>query len=144
MLKMANVTKDEVVYDLGCGDGRILVTAAKRYGCRAYGCDIDRLRVQEARENAQENGVAHLVTVERKDILEVDLQEATVVALYLSPDLIARLVPQLEGLRPGARIVSHDFPLPHIPPDRTAKVTSRADRREHTLYLWSAPLYTTK
>jgi SAM-dependent methyltransferase len=142
MLDMTNLTKNDVLYDLGCGDGRILVTAAKQYGCRAYGCDIDRLRVREARENAGEHDVAHLVTVERKNVLDVDLQEATVVALYLSPELLTRLLPQLRQLRPGSRIVSHDFPIPRIPPEKTRKMTSREDGREHMIYLWTSPLPT--
>ena len=140
MLKMAQVTKRDVVCDLGCGDGRIIVTAAKRYGCKAVGYDLDHLRVEEARRNAEQNGVAHLVRIEQKDILKVDLREATVVTLYLSPKLNERLIPQLRALRPGSRIVSHDFSLAAIPPDKVVEMTSREDRRKHTIYLWTCPL----
>lgn len=140
MLKMAEVTKDDVVYDLGCGDGRIVVTAAKKYGCRAVGYDLDRLRVREARINVLKNKVAHLVRIEQKDILKVDLRPATVVTLYLGNELNARLVPQLRQLKPGARIVSHEFGLGNIPPDRTVEMTSRTDARTHKLYLWVCPL----
>ena len=140
MLKMARVSKDDVVYDLGCGDGRILVTAAQHYGCRAFGCDLDPLRVREARQNAAKHGVAHLVTIEQQDVLKTDLHGAGVVTLYLGPEINARLIPQLRQLRPGARIVSHDFPLGNLPPDKAVEMTSRADGEPHTLYLWTCPL----
>mgnify|MGYP001147799088 CR=1 FL=1 len=140
MLKLAQVTKDDVVYDLGCGDGRIVVTAAKRYGCKAVGYDLDRLRVHEARENAAKSRVDHLVTIELKDVLKVDLREASVVTLYLSRDLNARLIPQLRKLKAGARIVAHDFPIGDLAPDEVVEMTSRTDRRTHTIYLWNCPL----
>jgi len=143
MLKVARVTKRDVVCDLGCGDGRIVVTAAKRYRCRAVGYDLDGLRVQEARRNAEDGRVAHLVRIEQKDILEADLSEATVVTLYLSDQLNARLLPQLAKLGAGARIISHDFGLADIPPDKVVNVTSRTDRSVHTIYLWNCPLRTT-
>jgi len=142
MLKAAHVTKRDVVCDLGCGDGRIVVTAAKRYGCRAVGYDLDRLRVQEARKSAEDNHVARLVRIEQEEILHADLSEATVVTLYLGNQLNARLLPQLTKLRPGARIVSHDFGLADIPPDKVVEVTSHTDRRVHTIYLWNCPLKT--
>jgi SAM-dependent methyltransferase len=143
MLKVGHVTRHDVLYDLGCGDGRIVVTAAKRYGCKAVGYDLDRLRVQEARKSVEDNHVAELVRIEQADILHVDLHEATVVTLYLGRQLNARLIPQLAKLGPGARIISHDFPLADIPPDRTMHVTSRTDHRVHTVYLWNCPLRTT-
>jgi SAM-dependent methyltransferase len=143
MLKTAHIAKRDVVYDLGCGDGRIVVTAAKRYGCRAVGYDLDRLRVQEARKRAEDNHVARLVRIEQRDILYADLSEATVVTLYLGSHLNARLLPQLAKLGPGARIVSHDFGLADIPPDKVMKMTSHTDRRVHTIYLWNCPLKTT-
>ncbi len=142
MLKAAHIGKRDVVCDLGCGDGRILVTAAKRYGCRGVGYDLDRLRVQEARKNAEANHVADLIRIEQKDILEADLSEATVVTLYLGHQLNARLLPQLTRLGAGARIVSHDFGLADIPPDKVVQVNSRTDRRIHTIYLWNCPLKT--
>jgi len=140
MLKTAHVSRNDVVCDLGCGDGRIIVTAAKRYGCRAVGYDLDPLRVQEARKNVEDNHVAHKVRIEQKDILDADLTEATVVTLYLGRQLNARLIPQLAKLGAGARIVSHDFDLADIPPDKVVHVTSRTDRRVHTVYLWNCPL----
>lgn len=143
MLKVARVARRDVVCDLGCGDGRIVVKAAKRYGCTGIGYDLDRLRVQEARKNAQDNHVAHLVRIEQKDILQADLSEATVVTLYLSVQMNARLLPQLAKLGAGARIVSHDFELAHIPPDKVVQVNSRTDHRMHTIYLWNCPLKVT-
>jgi SAM-dependent methyltransferase len=140
MLKMAGVTKNDVVYDLGCGDGRIVVTAARRYGCRAVGYDIDPLRLQEARANVARRHVGHLVTLEQKDILHVDLQGASVVTLYLGTEINARLIPQLKKLRPGARIVSHDFPIGALKPDKIVEMISHADGNKHVLYLWTCPL----
>jgi SAM-dependent methyltransferase len=140
MLEMAGVTKSDVLYDLGCGDGRILVTAARKYGCKAVGYDLDPLRLQEARKNAARHGVNHLVTIERQDVLKADLQEASVVTLYLGTEINARLIPQLEKLRPGARIVSHEFALGDIPPDKTVDMISHADGLKHTIYLWTCPL----
>lgn len=140
MLKMARVTKGDVVYDLGCGDGRIVVTAARRYGCRAVGCDLDPLRVEEARKNVVKHRVAHLVTIEQQDVLHSDLQGASIVTLYLGTEINARLIRQLEKLRPGVRIVSHDFPIGDLTPDRVVEMTSREDGRRHRIYLWTCPL----
>lgn len=143
MLKMARVTKADVVCDLGCGDGRIVITAAKQYGCRAIGYDLDHLRVKEARENAERNGVAHLVTIEQKDVLTADLQEASVVTIYMGTEMNVRLIPQLNRLDAGSRIVSHDFDLGDIPPDKTVEMTSREDKRRHRIHLWRCPLVKT-
>ncbi|MCX5646499.1 MAG: methyltransferase domain-containing protein [Phycisphaerae bacterium] len=140
MLKMARATRGDVVYDLGCGDGRIVVTAARRYGCRAVGYDLDPLRVQEARENAAKHRVSHLVTIEQEDVLHSNLQGASIVTLYLGPEINARLIPELKKLRPGSRIVSHDSPIGDLPPDKVVEMTSREDGRKHTIYLWTCPL----
>jgi ribosomal protein L11 methylase PrmA len=141
MLELANVTKKDVVYDLGCGDGRIPVTAAKKYGSRAFGYDIDPQRVQESLENVQKNGVGHLVTIEQKDIFTLDLSKADVVTLYLLPSLNVKLIPQLEKLKPGARIVSHDFDMKGVDPDQVITVHGGDESgRTHKVYLWTAPL----
>lgn len=134
MLELADLSEDDVLYDLGCGDGRILVTAAKKYGCRAVGYDIQQKCVAMSRENARKNGVAHLVRVERKDIFAVDLRDADVVALYLLPSLNKRLVPQLKQLKPGARIVSHRWDIEGVPADKVV------DMKPHPVYLWITPL----
>ena len=140
MLQMAAVTKDDVVYDLGCGDGRIMVMAAKKFGCRALGYDIDPRRIADSQANIKKNGVGNLVTVEQKDIFTLDLRPASVVTLYLLPDLNVRLIPQLNKLKPGSRIVSHDFPMGDIAPEKTVEMRSKEDQVMHTLYLWTAPL----
>ncbi|MGH7139718.1 MAG: SAM-dependent methyltransferase [Pirellulales bacterium] len=140
MLDMAAPREDETLYDLGCGDGRIVVRAAAKYGCRAVGFDIDPERVLEADENARRHGVEDHVTVIEQDIFTLDLTEADVVTLYLLPRLNKRLIPQLQQLRPGSRIVSHDFDLPGIVPDRTARLTTSDNQVGHVLYLWTAPL----
>jgi precorrin-6B methylase 2 len=138
MLELAKVTKDDVVYDLGCGDGRIVVAAAK-IGCKAYGFDVDPQRIKESKENVEKNGVGNLATIEQKDIFTLDLSKANVVTLYLLPSLNVKLIPQLEKLKPGSRIVSHDFDMRGVKPDQVVEVTSDGDV-SHTVYLWTTPL----
>ena len=111
MLEVAAVTKDDVVYDLGCGDGRIVVTAAARYGCRAAGYDIDPRCVRMSRDNVGKAKVGGLVMIEEKDVFTLDLSGASVVTLYMGRDVNRRLLPQLEKLKPGARVVSHNFEI---------------------------------
>jgi predicted RNA methylase len=134
MLKLAKVGAGDVLYDLGSGDGRIAVTAAKRYGIRAYGIDIDPQRVQEANENARKNGVTQLVQFRREDLFKANFSEATVVTLYLLPDLNVKLRPRLLAeLKPGTRIVSHQFDMGTWPPERKLELNGR------TIYLWTIP-----
>jgi SAM-dependent methyltransferase len=111
MLNVAKVGSGDIVYDLGCGDGRIVVTAAKKYGAHGVGFDLNPERVEEARENVRAAGVESLVTIRRADLFSVDLTPATVITMYLHPRIDARLLPQLAALAPGTRIVSHDFDL---------------------------------
>ena len=140
MLLLAKVQKDDVVYDLGCGDGRIVVAAAKKYGCKAVGYDIDPKRVKESLDNVKKNNLEALVTIEEKDIFTLDLSAASVVTLYLLPRLNVKLIPQLEKLKPGCRIVSHDFDMKGVKPDMVLTMTPRNDNAEHTVYLWTTPL----
>jgi len=140
MLEMAEVKKDDLVYDLGCGDGRIVVAAAKKYGCRAVGFDIDPERIKEARENVKENGVESLVTIEHKDIFTLDLSAANVITLYLLPELNVKLIPQLEKLKPGSRIVSHDFRMRGVKPEKSEKVESDGNGVSHKVFMWRTPL----
>lgn len=140
MLELAEVEPDDIVYDLGCGDGRILVTAAKRYGCRCFGFDINPDRVAEARENAKLGGVEQLVTIDQRDILTLDLSEATVVTMYLLPKLNAKLIPQLDKLRPGARVVSHAFEIEGIEPEKRELVLKEDGDMETVLYRFISPL----
>jgi len=140
MLEMAQVTKDDLLYDLGCGDGRIVVTAAKKYGCKAAGYDLRRGRVRASLENVEKNNVGHLVTIEQKDIFTLDLSKVDVITLYLLPDLNVKLIPQLEKLKPGSRIVSHDFDMKGVKPDKVVELSVEDDWDQHTIYLWTTPL----
>ena len=140
MLELAQVNKRDVLYDLGCGDGRIVIAAAKRYGCRASGFDIDPLRVKQSVSSVKRQKLSEQVEIHQQDLLRVDLRPATVITLYLNPRLNAKLIPQLEKLNPGSRIVSHQFQIPGVKPDRVLRVESNSDKRIHTLFLWTTPL----
>jgi precorrin-6B methylase 2 len=140
MLQLAQVTNADVVYDLGCGDGRIPITAAVKYGARGVGIDIDPKRIAESRANAKAAGVEHLVQFRLEDVMTTNVSGATVVTLYLLSSSNAKLQPALKAqLRPGARIVSHAFSMgPDWPADNVDQFTSeRGD--EVTLYLWRIP-----
>ena len=158
MLQVAKVKSTDVLYDLGCGDGRILIAAAKK-GARAVGFDIDPARIAEARENVARAGVESLVTIERADVLTVDLTPATVVTMYLSPQVIGKLTLHLMQLAPGTRIVSHDYPIEGAPPDGRWEMTGpffgsanelweagvsedspQYERVDHSIFLWVTPL----
>ena len=133
MLKAAKVGPNDVVYDLGCGDGRIVVAAAK-LGARAVGIDIDPQRIKEANENAARNGLTGKVEFRQGDLFEADIKDATVVTLYLLPSLNVKLRPRLmEQLRPGTRIVSHDFDMGDWKPEETISVDGK------TVYVWTIP-----
>lgn len=140
MLELAEVKKDDLLYDLGCGDGRIVVTAAKRYGCKAVGFDIARKRVKESLANVEKNNVGHLVRIEQRDIFTLDLSKANVITLYLLPELNVKLIPQLMKLKPGSRIVSHDFDMRGVKPDKVVEVNSDDEYDKHSIYLWTTPL----
>lgn len=140
MLRLAAVTKDDIVYDLGCGDGRIVIAAAKTYGCRAVGVDIDPLRVDAAKRNVRKHGLEKLVAIRQQNLFEVDLRQATVVTLYLSTRYNTRLVSELDKMKPGSRAVSHLFGIKGIVPDKTVTMRSKHDRHEHHLFLWNIPL----
>lgn len=134
MLQAAKVTKGDVVYDLGTGDGRIPVTAAKKYGARGVGIDIDPQRIKEANDNVKANGVADRVRIVQGDLFETNLSEATVVTLYLLPSLNQKLMPKLKAeLKPGTRIVSHAFDMGDWKPDQEMDVNGRR------IYLWTIP-----
>lgn len=140
MLELAQVQKGDVVVDLGCGDGRFPVTAAKKYGCQAIGYDIDKECVNLALDNVKKNQVGSLVRIEHEDIFKVDLSKADVVTLYLLPTLNVKLIPQLQKLKPGARIISHAFDMKGMRPDKVISFTSKEDEIERKIYLWTAPL----
>jgi ribosomal protein L11 methylase PrmA len=135
MLKLAKVTKNDVVYDLGSGDGRIPITAAKTYGARGVGIDIDPQRIKEATENLKTAGVGDRVKFLNQDLFTTDISEATVVTLYLLPSLNLKLMPKLnKELKPGTRIVSHAFDMGDAKPTETLNVNGR------TIYFWTTPI----
>jgi ribosomal protein L11 methylase PrmA len=135
MLKLAKVTKNDVVYDLGSGDGRIPITAAKTYGARGVGIDIDPQRIKEATENLKNAGVGDRVKFLNQDLFTTDISEATVVTLYLLPSLNLKLLPKLnKELKPGTRIVSHAFDMGDAKPIETLNVNGR------TVYFWTTPI----
>jgi SAM-dependent methyltransferase len=133
MLQMADTTSRDVVVDLGAGDGRIPIYAAKHFGARAIGVELEANLVRLARETAAAQKVAHLASFEQQDLFEADLSRATVVALYISPGVMSRLKPRLAALRPGTRVVSHYFMLDDWAPDETIRVEGR------TAHLWVVP-----
>ena len=134
MLRLANVGKGDVLYDLGSGDGRIAIAAAKKYGIRAVGIDIDPERIKEATANAKKAGVEKLVTFRQEDLFKADFREATVITLYLLPDLNVKLRPRLwEEMKPGTRIVSHQFDM------GTWKPEKRLESNGRTVYFWTVP-----
>jgi SAM-dependent methyltransferase len=134
MLNLAGVKSTDIVYDLGCGDGRIVVLAAKNYGAHGVGVDINPERIRDARANAQRNAVENLVKFEENDLFNADIRDATVVTLYLLPNVNLRLRPKLlKDLKPGTRIVSHSFDMGDWKPDREEVVDGQR------LYLWTIP-----
>ena len=139
MLEMAKVTKDDIVYDLGCGDGRVVVTAAKKYGAKGVGVDIDPERIKESLANVKKEKVGKLVEIRQGDALKVpDISKATVVMLYMLPEFMEKLKPiLLKELKPGTRVVAHDYPLPGLEPlEKVTLPRSAAGIFPHTLYLW--------
>jgi SAM-dependent methyltransferase len=133
MLQMADTTKDDLVIDLGSGDGRIPLHAGKHFGARAIGVELEGNLVQYSRQAAKAQGVSHLVQFVQQDLYEADLSKATVIALYISPGVMDRLKPRLLALKPGTRVVSHHFTLGDWEPDETIKVEGRS------AHLWVVP-----
>src|SRR5260370_9014244 len=134
MLKLARITKGDTIYDLGCGDGRIVIQAAKEYGAHGVGIDINPERIPEARANPQKAPADSLVKFELNDLFDADIHGATVVALYLLPDANLRLLPKLlNDLKPGTRVVSHDFGMGDWKPEKTEIF------RGSRIHLWTIP-----
>jgi precorrin-6B methylase 2 len=136
MLDMAKVTKKDVVYDLGCGDGRIVAMAAKKFGCKGVGVDIDPPRIKDSKETVKKYGVEDLVEIRQGDALKVkDLEKASVIMLYMLPEFMTKLEPiAKKKLKAGSRIVAHDYAFPNWKPETT--VEFKGPNREHTLYLF--------
>ena len=138
MLELADVTRSDVLYDLGSGDGRIVITAATRFGAAGVGIDLNPKRIRDAEVNARDAGASDLVDFVLGDIFDADLSPATVVTLYLLPDVNRRLLPKLlSELRPGTRIVSHNYGLGDWTPERHRTVDVRGTK--HEVYLWVVP-----
>lgn len=140
MLEVADIKKGDVLYDMGSGDGRIVIEAAKKFGVRGVGIDLNPELVAKARENAKNEGVSHLVEFRAQDGLTVDISEATVVTLYMFKWFNNALKPKLQKLKPGARVVAHDFDIDEWKPSRIEYVNSPADSADfaesRTLYIW--------
>ena len=137
MLQMAGVKKGDVVFDLGSGDGRIVITAAKKYGVRAVGFEIDPDLIKQSRENIRKAGVEKLAEIREQDIRTVDLNPATVVTMYLLPEVNLMVRPSLwRQLKPGSRVVSHDFDMRDWKPVKTEEIKEAESGWGHTLYLW--------
>jgi SAM-dependent methyltransferase len=142
MLKLGEVKKNDVVYDLGCGDGRIVIAAAKSFGSRGVGIDIDPVRIGEAKDNAKKAGVEKLVRFEENDLFQADIHEATVVTLFLLPNVNLKLRPKLlQDLKPGTRVVSNTFDMGDWKPEKEYIVpdTEVDSYLSHRLYLWIVP-----
>lgn len=136
MLDMAQVKAGDVVYDLGSGDGRIVITAAKKYGVKAVGFEIDPSLIKESRENVKKAGLAHLAEIREQDIRTVDLSPASVLTMYLLPEVNLMLRPNIwKQMKPGSRVVSHDFDMGDWKPVRTENIKDSSGW-DHTLYLW--------
>jgi SAM-dependent methyltransferase len=143
MLEVAKITKKDVVYDLGCGDGRIVCAAARKYGCKAVGIDIDPERIKDSEKNKAllPKDVQKRVTFRKQDLFKVDLREATVVMLYLRPQLNVKLIPQLKKLKDGSRIVSHNWDMKGVKPDEGFPIkVKKKDGYQREVYRWTTPL----
>ncbi len=138
MLEMAEVNGKDVLYDLGSGDGRIPITAAQRFGTRGVGIDLNPERVKEAKENAEKAKVTDKVTFIEGDLFEIDFSEATVVSLYLFPEVNLKLRPKILKMKPGTRVVSHNYDMGDWKPEQTKKIKA-PNGTAHTLYLWRVP-----
>jgi SAM-dependent methyltransferase len=141
MLDLAKVSDKDTVYDLGSGDGRILLAAARDRGARAVGIELDPKLVESSRAAIQAAGLSDKVRVERGDIFKTDLRPATVVTMYLKSTVNVELRPQLDQLRPGTRIVSHQFGIRGVKPDKHIEMHSEESNLDHDVYLWVAPLH---
>lgn len=143
MLKLANVQKSDILYDLGCGDGRIVVTAAKKFGTRGVGIDINPVRIEEARANAKKNGVEHLVQFIEQDLFEAKISDATVVTLFLLPSVNLKLRPKLlADLKPGTRVVSNTFDMGDWKAERETALEDNDyedSYLSHKFFLWTIP-----
>jgi SAM-dependent methyltransferase len=140
MLEMARTGREDLVYDLGCGDGRMVILAAQKYGCRGIGYEIDPEMVRASEANVSANGVKELVKIVQADMFTLDLSEASVIMLYLLPELNRKLVPQLDRMKPGSRVICHNYGIPGIEADQTLTYLSNEDQTTHVMTLYTTPL----
>ena len=148
MIELANIKPTDVVWDLGTGDGRIAIEAARQKGCKAVGFEIDADLVAQARENVRKAGLADRVSIEERDILTLDFSEVDVVLMFLNPELNVKLIPQLQKLKPGARVVSHDWGMSGKVEDDVVIQQFKSKEPDfinlHSIYMWTAPLRLTE
>ena len=140
MVELAGIEESDVVYDLGCGDGRLVITAAMKSGCRGVGFDIDPERVAEAKENARLHEVDDRVEILEQDVFTVDMSEADVALMYVLPWMMNKLLPQFQEMKDGCRIVAHDFWIDGVEPEAVIEFSSAHDTREAVVYLYRTPL----
>ncbi|MCH7686781.1 MAG: methyltransferase domain-containing protein, partial [Planctomycetes bacterium] len=140
MLEAANLKKGDVVYDLGSGDGRIVLTAANKFGCKAYGVELDRELVKLSQENIKKKKLENLASIERKDMFTVDLSKANVVTVFQYSRLLEKLMPQFAQMKPGSRIVSHQFEIPDVTPEKDITIESKETGDKHRILLYTTPL----
>ncbi|WP_194976713.1 class I SAM-dependent methyltransferase [Aquiflexum lacus] len=138
MLKLAEIDENDILYDLGSGDGRIPIAAAKLFGANAIGVEIDAALVALAKQNALKSGVSDRVTFVQGDLFEIDFSDATILVVYLFPDINLKLRPKFLKMKPGTRIVSHRFDMGDWKPEKTERIVL-PDGKEHLIYLWRVP-----
>ena len=139
MLELAEVKAGDVLYDVGSGDGRIVIRAAKKYRIKAVGIEIDGELVDRSRAQAKREGVDHLAEFREQDALTAEISEASVVTLYMMPEFNAKIGPKLKKLKPSARVVAHDFGIEGWAPTKVDKVADKNRGHTHTIYLWKVP-----
>lgn len=144
MLELVRVTKQDHVFDLGCGDGRFMVTASRKYGCRSTGYEINEELIAKGRAEIRKLKLESLAKIEDQDLFTVDMSPASVAVLFLLPEMNAKLVPQLQKMKPGSRIITHEFDIPGIKPDQELTWISKEDNSEHLLYVYKVPLQPVK
>lgn len=143
MAEIAELNTDDLVYDLGCGDGRIVIGAVKHSGCRGVGFDIDPERIKESIANAKANSVSERLEFREQDVFTVDLSQCTVAMMYLLPWMVAKLEPQFEQMKPGSRIVTQDYWIEQVRPQRVIRVNAAMENNPdafYMLYLYTTPL----
>lgn len=140
MLEIAEIEEDDVVYDLGSGDGRLVILASLIYGCRSVGIENDGKLVKRSRRNVRQNKVSKLVEIKHQDVLEANLEDADVILVYLMSDLLEKLKPQFSLLRDGVRIIAHSKPIPGMIADDKYEVEMKTTNTFHTVYVYTTPL----